>query len=235
MASPHSYSSLQLLVMRVARLTSTGAPQNGANNGYVTNIPISATLGIEKEEGDEFTVKRGDGVVCSTFKDYDRIKRATLSLELCELDLELIGFLVQGSVLRDLGGAGVGNAVAFRVSDYNDAAPNPVCVELWTKAIDGDSSATPPFLGGTTAAYWHWTLPKCYFQLDDITLENGFATIPVSGWSETNARITANGPFDDWSADVAAAGGFTSALNVELASTVPTASTTRITVTSTAS
>lgn len=234
MASPHSYSSLQLLVMRIAKLTATGAPDTGATNGYVTNIPISATLGIEKEEGDEFTVKRGDGVVCSTYKDWDRIKRATLSLELCELDLELIGFLAGGTVLRDLAGAGVGNAIAWRASDYNDAKPNPVCVELWTKAIDGDVAATPPFLG-TAAAYWHFVLPKAWFQLDDVTLENGFATIPLTGWSETNPNITVNGPFDDWNADIAAAGGFTTSLGVELTSSVPTASTSRIPVTSSAS
>jgi len=234
MASPHSYSTLQLLAMRVAKLTAIGAPLTGANNGYVTSTPISAKLGIEKEEGEEFTVKNGVGSICATYKDWDRIKRATLSLELCELDLELIGFLCGGSVLRDLAGPGSGNAIAWLASDYNDAAPAPVCIELWTKAYDGDSFATPPFLSGA-AAYWHFVLPRATFQLDEVTLENGFATIPVSGWSETNAHITANGPFDDWNADVAAAGGFTTSLGVELTSSVPTASTTRINVTSAAS
>lgn len=221
MPEEHCFGSLQTLAVRVAKLDANGSPDTGTN-GYVTDAIIDGTIGAEIEEGDEFTQKNAQGAICQTFKDCDRFKRANVELNLCHLDAELLEMLVGGSVIRDLAGPGVGDAIGYEVPSASGECPNGVCLELWTKAWDGSSQATPTFAGGTTIVYFHFVLPKVKFQIGDLNFENDFMTIPVTGFGDENPRITANGPFDDWPADVASRGGITGALGFFLDTTLPT-------------
>jgi hypothetical protein len=77
--------------------------------------------------------------------------------------------------------------------------------------------------------------PKVTFQIGQNTLEDAFASIVVNGYSSENSNITANGPFNDWPTDIAAAGGVTSSMGFFLDTAIPTASCEAIAVTSAAS
>ena len=235
MSEPHCYGSLQTVALRVAQLDVNGSPDDGAANGYVTDAVIDVTLGADIEEGDEFVLKNGSGAICQTYRGCDRMKRATIEMNLCQLDAELLQLLIGGSVIRDLSGAGVGDAIGYEVADVDDACPYGVCLELWTLAWDGSEQATPPFAGGNTIVYWHFVLPRAKFQIGDLTIENDFLTVPVTGFSEANSRVTSNGPFNDWPADIVSRGGITKPLGFFLDSTVPTPTCDRIAVTSLAS
>lgn len=234
MSEPHCYGSLQTVAVRVAQLDANGSPATGTN-GYVTDAIIDATLSAELEEGDEFTMKNAQGGICQTYKDCDKLKRITVEMNLCHLDSELLALLVGGSVIRDLGGAGVGDAIGFEVPDVSDPCTNGVSLELWTKAWDSSTQATPPFAGGTSIVYFHFVLPKVKFQIGDLTFENDFMTVPVTGFGESNPRVTSNGPFDDWPADVVARGGITKPLGWFFDETVPTPTCELISVSSAAS
>lgn len=220
MPSPHCYGSLQVCATRIAALEANGQADPGASNGYISSDLIQADISLEIEEGDEFIVKSGCGNICQTFRDCDRIKRATIAIELCVLDSEMISLMVQnGTLFTD---AGTGDAIGFELPAFDVDCPNGVSVEFWSKAWDGTAQATPPFLGGSVA-YYHWVFPKVRWQLGDLTLENEILRIPLNGIAEENPNISIDGPFNDWNVDVAAAGGITNVGGWFLDDTLPTA------------
>lgn len=235
MPEPHCFGSLQVCRMRIAKLNASGSPLTGALNGYVTNALIEATVDLEIEEGDQFTLKNGCGEICQTFRDCDRLVGASIEMDLCHLDAELVAFMTGSSVIRDLGGAGSGNAIGMEFAGTDDACADGVSLEMWTKAWDNTVQATPPFAGGNTNVYFHFVFPRTKFHVGQLTFENDFMRVPVAGFAEENPRITSNGPFDDWPADIAARGGITNIGGFFLDSTIPTAACGAISVSSAAS
>lgn len=223
MSEPQCYSTVQLCAMRVAKLDAAGAPDAGTSNGYITDATIEATIGVEMKEGADLEVENGCGSLCAAFKDCDRVKRSTVTMNLCTLDSELLSLLIGGTVFSDLAGAGVGDTIGYELPKISDACPYGVCLEFWTKAWDGAQQATPPFAGGTTPVYFHFVLPRAQFQLGSFDLKNEFGIIPVEGFGDENENVTADGPYEDWPADIASAGGITSALGWFFDSTLPTA------------
>lgn len=223
------FSSLQLCGTRIAELNSAGSPVNGAGRGYMSTAAIKADIKVELEKGDEFTQKNGCGAICAYFRDCDRVKGVSITLELCQLDSDLISMLVGGDTFSS-----AGKVIGMQLPSTTASCDAGTSLELWSKAWDGVSAAVPAFTT-PSAAYFHWVFPKVTWSLGDITLENGIAKIPVVGNGVENPRITANGPFDDWPTPIANAGGITRVAGWWLDATLPTASCGSIAVTSAAS
>jgi hypothetical protein len=226
------YGSLQVCAIRVARLETSGAPDNGAGNGYVSDALISLQVGVELTTGDDLEQKNGCGAICQSFKDCDRIKRLTFTMNLCQLDAELIELLTGATLLQDL--PGTGEAIGWMFPAVDAACPDGVSLEVWTKAWDGSEQATPTYLSNA-AGYWHWVFPRTKWVMGQVTMENGIMVVPVTGFGEENSSITADGPFNDWPVEVANQGGITRVGGVFLDDELPTASCGYISVTSTAS
>lgn len=224
MANPICFSSLQAVAIRVAKLTAAGAPLTGGNNGYATDALIDVTAKVELSTGDEFTVKNGAGAVCATFKNCDNIKRLTLDMNLCQLDAYLLNFLT-GAPLFTSGG----NPIGWQYPSVTAGCPNGVSLEVWTKAWDATQQAVPAFTS-PSAAFWHWVFPKTKWVQGDLKMENNIMVVPVTGTSEENASITANGPYNDWPAAVAGPGGITHVGGVFLDPALPALACAPITV-----
>jgi hypothetical protein len=207
----------------------------GAGNGLVTNALISAQVDPDVEAATTSTQKNACGEVCATARDCDKLLGVNVSLTLCQLDAQLLYFLIGGDLFRDLAGDGAGDVLGMQMPFSTDACANGVSLELFAKAWDGGQQATPAFGGGAAAAYFHVVFPKVTFQIGQNTLEDAFASIVVNGYSSENSNITANGPFNDWPTDIAAAGGVTSSMGFFLDTAIPTASCEAIAVTSAAS
>lgn len=216
--------TLQCVRLRVAKLTAAGAPNVGASNGYVSDSIVDLTVGVELTTGDDFEKKKGDGTLCGAFKDCDRIKRLNLSATFCELDAALLEFLTGADPFTS-----GGQTVGFQYPSISAACPNGVCLEVWTKAWDGSQQAVPS-ITSPLAAYHHWVFPRVKMVLGDIKFENAFADIPMTGTSEENSQITANGPFNDWPGFVGAAGGVTRVGGSFYDSNIPAASSAKIAV-----
>lgn len=212
------YQSVKLDRMRVTKLTSVGAPDTGSNKGYVTDAAVELGLSFVITEGDEGEQKNGSGNVCASFKDPDRIKRVDLSVELCELDYELLAFLTQGDTFED----GSGNIVGYQPPAVTADLSAYIAVEAWTRAWNDSSQAADSFVG-SVATYHLWVFPKCQFVLGDVTLDNAIHVFSVNGKSEENSALTANGPHNDWPAQIADEGGVTRVFGVFLTGTIPTA------------
>jgi hypothetical protein len=192
MPTQHCFGSLQACRIRLARLEASGHPFEGAGNGYVSDAIVKLDVSVELSEGDDFEIRNGCGAICQTFKADDKIKRLNLSLELCQLDADLLELMAD----CDLFISG-GNTIGWQFPSVS-AADNPgVCFEVWSKAWDGTAQAVPA-LTSPAAAYWHWVFPKTKWTIGDVTMENDLMTVPLNGTSEENSQITQNGPFNDW-------------------------------------
>lgn len=179
-------AQLQACAIRVARLEADGSPDPGASNLYTSDALVTLTVTPEIEEGDEFIVKNACGSACVNFKDCDRYKRFTLSMEICTPDPELHEILAGGTVLTS--GAAVGYAVpALGASD----CPNGFSLELWTKRIDSSGAQDADF------PWARWVLPRAYLVLGERTFENGPLGNTFTGYAIENPNWL-DGPLNDW-------------------------------------
>lgn len=235
MPGSHCFSLRQVCATRVTRLDENGSPMTGAGNGLVSNALISAQIDPDVEAATTSTVKNACGDVCATARDCDKLLGVNVTLNLCQLDAQLLYFAIGGDLFLDLAGDGVGDVLGMQLPLSTDACANGVALELFAKAWDGGQQATPPFGGGTAVAYYHFVFPKVTFQIGQNTFEDAFATITLNGYSSENSNITANGPYDDWPTDIAAAGGVTSSMGFFLDTNLPESDCDAIEVTSIAS
>lgn len=221
--SQADYQSLRLTRIRLSKIDpNTGAPVIGATNGYVSNSQIQAQIGVTTIAGASGDQANGDGTVCATFQDPDRLKNVTITLDLCSADPITRSFLTGGQLLTDP--SHTNTAVGYQAPSTASTLNTPICFEAWTRAWDGNAQAIGP---STTpnVAYWHWVFPWATFVEDTTTLANAIGTFPCKGISVPNPSITANGPFNDWPIWVADAGGITQCYGYFLDGTAPPAAT----------
>jgi hypothetical protein len=181
--------SAKVCALRVARLADDCTAIPGSTNGAVSTAIVRLQSSPEYDTGQEFLQKNGCGDICLSLRDLDKLKRMTLQMELCTRDLELIEILT-GATLYTVDGEVAG--LARRGVGADD--PAGVSLELWTRAIDTQGSCG---VGGQR--WWRWVYPRATFTLGDTTLENGIATVNLSGFAEPNA-VWGNGPWNDWPA-----------------------------------
>lgn len=195
-------TSLDLCAIQVSKTTEAGAPIAGANNGYVSDAPVSLGVTITTEAGDDLTQKNGCGLVMATLQQPDQIKGIELALVLCQLDAELIEIMTGAELFTD--GA---DAIGFQLAAVGSSPP-PVCFEGWTKAWEVDHQLADDFT--TPDDTWiHWVFPLTRWVQGDFTLEHALLTVPLNGKGSENPSITADGPTNSWPAEVAAKGGVT--------------------------
>jgi hypothetical protein len=186
--------SARACAVRVARLDSTCAIVKGANNAVASTAIVRLQSSPEYETGDEFIQKNGCGDICLYVKDGDKLKRMNLTLELCTRDMEMLELLTGGELIMD--GADV---IGFSRRGVGAADPDPVSLELWTRAIpSGQSGACADPNAG--ASWWRWVYPRASFTLGDVTHENGIGLVSLTGIADPNP-FWGNGPFNDWPGD----------------------------------
>lgn len=172
--------------LRVARLTSDGSLDTGADGLYVSDALATIGVAFNTEEGEEFTVKNGCGELCLNVKGCDQLKRLDLTMALCYPDPELLEMLINGVVLTS--GAAVGWGVPHTGST---TCPNGVSVEFWSKRYDSSGSQEAAF------PYQHYVLPRTYWSINAHNFENGPVTTELSGFAIENDQWGA-GPDGDW-------------------------------------
>lgn len=210
MAGTPPYSPFQIVAYRLTKCDEVGHPLVGVGNGYFAKSVVTVKIGVDVEEGAEDTLKRGDGAICATSKEDDIIKRATLDKELCVLDATAISFMTGASVYSD-GGVAVG----YQVLGPNDATPDPIIWEGWSKAWDNNRQAAADAVDNDPT-YFHWVLPLLSSQIGDITADTKHNTVPLTGNSPGSDFATVNGPYDDWPDYVVNGGGVTGPYGVFL-------------------
>lgn len=216
MVSPDCTAVFDVCFARISQLTAAGAPKPGSF-GYVTDKQQKVTVGLTIESGTKFTQKNGCGALVAAIQEADVISGATISMDLANWERDLLHLMCGGTVFTTAGHTG-----GWQVPKISDAAPAPVCVELWSQAIDGSAQAVTA-ISTPNPAYHVFVLPfvTCTFQ--PFTLANGFTTFTVNGVGAENTAETANGPFNDWPSWVAGKGGITAVIGEFETATLPTA------------
>lgn len=227
MPAPICYASKDILRMRIARLTATGAPLTGAGNGYVTDATVQIERTPRVEAGEQFIQRNGAGGICQTAQERDIVTGQDLTVQICTNDLALIAMMNDAVAPTD--GTGV---MGYLERGIRDGVARPVCVEFWSYAWDGGAQAS---IGGS-AQYWQRVIPFVTFVHAQTTYARGLQVITLNGKGSENAAITANGPFNDWPTQITTADGLINRSFGEWRTTsLPTASCAAITVTSSAS
>lgn len=216
--NPDCFQPLDLCAIRISRLSSsTGSPVPGSGNAVISVAPIKLDVKLDLAQGDDLIQKNGCGSIASAFHDRDRLKSVNLAMDLTQLDANLLELMTGAQVFSS-----GGNAIGMQSVAVGVDGPAPVCLEAWSKAWDGGGPAVPTFTS-PNAAYIHWVFPKTTWHMADFSVQHGFMVVPVAGKGEENAKITANGPFDDWPAGVSGPGGITRCFGWFFDPTLPTA------------
>ena len=210
-----AYQSYQLCAVRFARLDSAGAPVAGAANGYVLLTSQTLTVGFESEEGTEVVSKSGCGNVVSSLKGADATKRATGTLTVLDTDYALMALVLGGTLL------GTPSAPSGWLAPALDAIAPNICLEFWTKAIEGSSQVIDP---ATTPdpTWFHAVIPRTTWTIGETTYEDDLGVVPLDFQGFENLNITADGPFNDWPTAVVTAGGARRVFNSFYDGDVPT-------------
>jgi hypothetical protein len=186
MANEECAGQAQACLIRVARLTATGAPSVGATNLYVSSNLISMEWAPDIATGDELEQVDGCGNECVYFRAPDRIRKLDLTLTMCAPEPELLEMLAGGTlhaltaVTTGYGIPGTGT-IGEGVDD--------VSIELWQNIIvDGSIVGQARYVFPRTRN-WRRTGSTHQNDILDVTLE-GFGV---------NAGAWGDGPGGDWS------------------------------------
>lgn len=208
MAQYGCYTSVDVCAVRAGVLDSDGSPQSGpVTNGGAYNLrPISVTQSFTYSTGETFEQRDGCGNVCFTRTDADVLSGAELTLELCQLDLELISTLTGAEVLMDSGGTVIGIEAPL----ISSTAPI-VQFDFWSKAFDGNSQV------GSPRDYWHWVFPYTQWTVGQWDNQRGSLIVQLTAKGSENANI-GSGAFNDITG-----AGINGLFGVFLASDIPDA------------
>lgn len=178
------------LLARIARLSPTGAPVVGAENGYSTDATVKIEVSPVVKAGKEIDKENGRGDSCTFFKRPDSILRYDITLEVCDPDPEFTELAAGGFLIR--------TTAMAPTTGYNapllGAVPNPngISLEGFAQHIDAFGSPDP------TLPFRHYAFPRVYLKRDQFTLDSEAAGNTFTGYAIANPSWTTNGPFNDW-------------------------------------
>lgn len=185
------FESIQLVAIRAHRLQASGALLTGAANAYQSAAAIQLQVGYEYENGADVTQKNGSGGICLRYRGEDKLKNITVTMNLCQLDFQLIELLTGWPALVDNSAAVMG----LSAPALTQANRNGVCLEGWSLAWDGDAQAV---VGGN-ALYVRHVFPRVKLNVGNHNVDEGALIIPVEGQGFSNNTLsTAKGPASDW-------------------------------------
>lgn len=190
------FESIQLVAIRAHRLQASGALLTGVKNAYQSSAAIQIQNQFEYDSGADIVQKNGAGIICLRYRGEDKLKNANVTMNLCQLDYQLIELLTGWTALTDLLGAVIGlSAPALSAANRNG-----VCLEGWSLAYDGDAQAVD---GASAPLYHRFVWPRVKLNVGDFTIEEGALIVPLTGQGFSNSILTAaKGPAADWPAGI---------------------------------
>jgi hypothetical protein len=190
-------------IIRATRLDENCEYVIGADNSIVTSSIVSFTATPEIVEGAETELTNGNGDVCASVKDVNRISRYTVDLELCYFDPDLLNILVCTDDLVD----GTGNTIGSTINIGTVDCPGSF-LEIWTKKIREAGSC-----GAAGSGLYNWRryiFTKVLFTPAPEEKSAELAAVSLSGFTEVNPNAR-DGAFSDmpFVGDISANSGLT--------------------------
>ena len=168
--------------VRITRLDVCGRPivEEGNKSMLVTKGAIRVGVTFNYEDGEETTVKNGNGEICVFNKDPDQLKSIGLELQLCGVDPEAYELITGMPLVTN----GAGDAVGIKLS--RQTIETRFALEAWTdvpgQACDDEGNAQYGYLAVTCVGAG---------RVSDFELAVGAAEFslsatsePINGWGE---------------------------------------------------
>lgn len=173
--------------IRVSRLLADGSPDVGTTLTSAYNMrPIRVNRDPQTTTGERFEQQDGSGSVCAVKQNRDVVTGETLTLELCQFDMETIEIMSGAALILDPLAPTV--VIGLKAPDP-DVDPAATEMNAWSEARLSDGAAAIPFL--------HWVWPSVKWSVAATSLEAGFLAVTLNGSAESNSNI-GNGAFNDF-------------------------------------
>lgn len=216
MVASDCLASVDICMMRVTGLTSTGFTQPGLF-GYATDSVELAKIGTTNDTINEVLRRNGCGSIVTRVPQQVAVKGSSVSIDVTKWERDLIQLMCGGDTIIAPGG----HTGGYTAATLADGPPNPVCIEMWSKAWDG---TVPAVTAQSTPnpSYHCWVMPFVRCSLSSqFQVALGDTVWTITGEGSENPNMAADGPFDDWPTWVANAGGFTSSFGEYDSSVLP--------------
>jgi hypothetical protein len=177
--------------MRLTALDECGAPDYSNPCGsIVTSGFISVSWSDEVESGEEYTQKNAWGDFCIAEKDGDRVKWTNITINMCEIDPDILVMVGGATPNENVGGDVIG---AFFGQE-----PNPLAfaIEVWTKKSGTDACA--PGGGAPEWGYFAGFNVRNGMLDGDISIENSPLALTLKGEAYGASELWASGPYADY-------------------------------------
>ena len=171
--------------IRVTKLGNCGAPPDAYEEcAYVVSSGfVTVTIAAEVEDGEEITQLNANGELCINSQSKHNFKRWTVSIELCEVDPELISLLTKVTLETDAGG----DVVGYR--SVQGQIEEEFAFELWSGLDDQVCE--------DGEEYGYFLLPWVHGgTLGDIEIENGASTFEIANAFTQGGGAWGVGPYD---------------------------------------
>lgn len=188
------WGSAKACALRVARLGTDCAPVVGATNGVATSAIIRLAATANVEAGEVYQLKNGCGSIAVRSRESDKLTDMGLTLDLATRDFELIELLTGATLLLNAATPVKNIGIARR--GVGATNPSFVSLEVWTQSIDDGGVCA---VGGVNPGWFRVIYPRATFTLGDTTVENGVATVSLTGFGTQNPQW-GNGPWNDYPA-----------------------------------
>lgn len=171
---------LKVVVMRVLRLSSSGAYATGPDTMYVSEQPIMVQYTPKRLQRERFEQANGNGDSCALFVGPPRaVTDVDLKLSLCVLDAELEELLCGGSILTDP----TYGTIGYKPPEDSTVNAYGCALETWSVAWNGRQRKKL----GNSLAYWRHIFPMCSFERDQASMQNGFDNPSFTGEGQINS------------------------------------------------
>lgn len=180
------FASIKARRIRVTAVDSCGAPVVGACSSIVTSGFVSVGASAQVEDGEEFIVKNAWGEFCVNEVGESRTKRWDITLELCEVDPQLLSMLSGGRVLTNDEDVPIGGT-------FGELVGSDFALELWTKVAGG----TCADVGEESATWIYWVIPHIAGGvIGDLQFENGPLSMTITAHTLAAGTDWGLGPYD---------------------------------------
>lgn len=172
--------------IRVLRLNAAGNIVASAQARYEYDAPLLMSYTSVQPDRDTAEQRSGNGNICATYTGPSKPpSQADLTLNLCQLDAELLELLVGGTTITT-GTGGGGDTIGWLAPTDETVNEAGVALEVWSKAWSQNQRA----VYNAEAAWFRHFFPKCTFQQGEQSMSNdGFSTIPLTGVSTPNSQF----------------------------------------------
>lgn len=179
-------SVIKARVIRLVKVDECGVPITGTGSAVIVSKGfVSVEAEPDYEEGEEFTQRNANGDLCVNDKDPDSLKRVALTVNLCEIDPEMLQVATGERLLTTSDGV-TGTGMAFG----EGALSGRFSMELW-QPVAGAGACDP----SGNQQFVYWAFPNVgNGKITDFTFENAPFEFGFEAETKAASLLWGDGP-----------------------------------------